>query len=429
MPSNIDRGRLHPRDTFWDGKRKPFLIGVCFTFLLLQILFLGNLSYLYGVVFKSSYRTHNLEILNVNLETSTSTVQGAVDAAYSRLQGDGFFSLQSRPSTQYNTVDAAREAVCKGHFWAAVVINEGASSRLSSALAGGEAAEIYDSSDAATLVINSAKYSTASLGEVVGNLQTLLAAASQAYTSVGRNASSTLDISSVAAVTAFRSPISSKTVDIMPTNQGPRVLYNTVSMVFPIIQQFFFLMALNGLSTTYKLYTSLRVRYAVFMRGFLGTVYTFISSLCMAGYMWAFREDWGVEAGQFVLTWMVLWLYMFINFGLLDTLTAFVPMSFVPFFMSVEFKKNGIETPIKDTADSALVTWVVINVASTIYPLALTAGFYHWGVALPAYNTYNLLVEVWTHGCNPMHAQCLGVLLPGPSWASCLPTSGCGEDA
>ena len=52
--------------------------------------------------------------------------------------------------------------------------------------------------------------------------------------------------------------------------------------------------------------------------------------------------------------------------------------------------------------------------SSSIYPLALVPGFYHWGVALPAYNTYNLLVEVWTHGCNPMHAQCLGVLF---AWA------------
>ena len=292
MAKNIDRGRLHPRDSFWDGKRKPFIIGVCFCFLLLQLLFLGNLSYLYGVVFKSSGRTHNLEVLNINLDTDASLVQGSITAAYSALEGDHFFSLQSRPSTEYSSVSAARQAVCQGHFWAALVVNEGASSRLSAALSGGEAADTYNSSDAVTLVYNSAKYTSASLGSVIGNLQTLLGAANSAYGAVDRTAATTLNTSSTAAVTAFRDPISSTAVDIMPTEQGPRVLYNTVSMVMPIIQQFFFLMALNGLSNTYKLYTSLRMRYALTMRGVLATVYTFISSLCMTGYIWAFREDW-----------------------------------------------------------------------------------------------------------------------------------------
>lgn len=90
----------------------------------------------------------------------------------------------------------------------------------------------------------------------------------------------------------------------MPTPQGSRVLFNTVSMVFPIIQQFFFLMALNGISTQYKLYSRLRLSYAMGMRVLLSTLYTFISSLVMVGYIWAFRENWGVTAGMFFLSWV-----------------------------------------------------------------------------------------------------------------------------
>ncbi|EME43035.1 hypothetical protein DOTSEDRAFT_173635 [Dothistroma septosporum NZE10] len=385
--------RLDPHDPYWNGKRRPFIIGVCFVFILLQLLFLADLSYLYGVVFRSGDKAHNLHILNVNLDANQSIVQQSISAAYSRLTGADYLELESRPSSEYSSIEAARSAVCRGDYWAAIVVNEGASERLSDALAGGAAANSYNSSQAVTLIYNTAKYSSITLGDIIGNLQTLVGAASVAHASIATDAITTLNTTSAAAVNAFRSPISSTAIDIMPTNQGSRVLYNTVSMVFPIIQQFFFLMAVNGLSSHYKLYTSLQVPYALLMRGVLSTIYTFISSLCMTGYIWAFCEGWAVDAGQFGLTWMVLWLYMFINFGILDAVTGFIPMSFVPFF---------------------IITWVVINVGSTISPLALMPGFYHWGVALPAHNTYNVLVNVWTSGCNPPLHQYLPILF---AWA------------
>lgn len=90
---------------------------------------------------------------------------------------------------------------------------------------------------------------------------------------------------------------------------------------------------------------------------------------------------------------MTIWLYMFVNFTVIDAATAFIPMSFMPFF---------------------LITYVVLNVGSSIYPLPITAGFYHWSVALPAYNTYNTLVDIWSGGCNPIIYRTLPVLF---AWA------------
>lgn len=383
----------HPRDSFWDGKRKPFAIGVLFTFLFLQIVFLGNLSYLYGVVFESRYKTHRFDILNVNLDGNTSTIQNSISAAYSSLRGKDFFTLQEGTAAQYPSVQAARHAVCKGSYWAALVVEQDSSSRLSDALGGGAAAEMYDSSDAVTLVYNSAKYPAALASSVIGNLHTLVGAASAAYANVDSSAISRLNTSDTAAVHAFRTPISSKAMDIWPTNQSGRVLYNTVSIIFPIIQQFFFLMALNGLSNQYKLYTSMRMRYAIAMRTVLATTYTFISALSMSGYIWAFREDWPVDVGQFWLTCMLLWLYMIIHFALLDACLGFLPMSLMPF---------------------AVVTWVVLNVASTLYPFTLSPGWYKIGYSMPAYNAYNTLLDIWTKGCNPVLYRTLPILF---SWA------------
>lgn len=154
--------------SFWIDKKRPFITGVCFVFILLQLLFLGNLSYLYGVLFKSSHRVHNLNILSLNLDTNDSPIESSVSAAYQALKSDGFLSLQAHSSTMYPDLRAAREAVCQGHYWGAIVVTEGAYSRLSDALAGGTAADDYSPSDAITLIYNTARYTSATLGDIIG---------------------------------------------------------------------------------------------------------------------------------------------------------------------------------------------------------------------------------------------------------------------
>ena len=116
-----DTGRMHPRDQFWDGKRKPFIIGVLFAFLLLQILFLGNMSYLYGVVFRSSYRVHNIHMLEVNLDTGSSVIQGSVEAAYEALHSDEFPTLITKSASDYPSLQAAQRAVCRGDYWLSLI--------------------------------------------------------------------------------------------------------------------------------------------------------------------------------------------------------------------------------------------------------------------------------------------------------------------
>lgn len=108
----------------------------------------------------------------------------------------------------------------------------------------------------------------------------------------------------------------------------------------------------------------------------------------MAGYIWAFREDWGVTAGQFFETWMCLWFYMEINYLVLDAVVGtIIPMSFFSYFM---------------------LTWVILNIGSTLYPFELSPGFYRWGWALPAHNIWLVLVDIWSNGCR----QQLDVTMP-----------------
>ncbi|KAJ6063933.1 nitrosoguanidine resistance protein SNG1 [Penicillium canescens] len=71
--------------------------------------------------------------------------------------------------------------------------------------------------------------------------------------------------------------------------------------------------------------------------------------------IWGVRESWDVNETQFVLTWMIVWLYMHIKFGILDILTTFIPTQYLPF---------------------CALNWVIINVSSTISPFELQPGFY-----------------------------------------------------
>lgn len=56
-------------------------------------------------------------------------------------------------------------------------------------------------------------------------------------------------------------------------------------MVMPIIQQFFFMMALNRISSQFQLLTKLGPTANGLLRMCISFAYTFIGSLCMTGYI------------------------------------------------------------------------------------------------------------------------------------------------
>lgn len=381
--------------TLWNEIRKPFLSALSVTVILLQLLFLCNLCYLYGTQLHNSTRAHNLKILYVDYDGGD--VGRSVVAAYNELKGKDFPTLVQHQASDYPSADKVYEAVCHRHYWGAIYSNPDASKRLSNALYDETAASQYNNSDALTYVWNGIRYPAFSLSFIYSKIETLIPVARLAYNAMnGTAAAASIDWSHQASAEVLFDPISATGINIKPTEQGGRVLYNTVSMVMPIIQQFFMLMALNGISTGMQLYSRLHPQRNGIIRLILSAVYTLLGSLCMTGYIWAFREDWSVDAGQFFLTWIVCWLYMHINFLILDIATTWIPMQFMSFFV---------------------LTLALTSVSSTISPLELSPGFYHWGYALPAYETYQVLVQVWS-GCDNQLFRALPILFSW--WLVCL---------
>ncbi|KAJ5904890.1 uncharacterized protein N7473_001806 [Penicillium subrubescens] len=366
---------------------RQFLGGVGGSFVLIQLLFLANMGYLYGTAFNDSQRIKALKLLFVDYDHGI--IGQSVRAAYSELENSNFPTLTESLSIDFPSASDIRKSVCKGHYWGAIYVNQDASSRLSTALASPETAGTYENSYALSYVFNSARY-PAYAQTISSSLQILVQGARTGYNAInGTAAMSKLNTTDQNIAQILLDPISATYIDIKPTAQGVRFYYNTVSMAMVILPQFFFIMALNGISAQTKIFQSFSLRKNISLRLGLSVCFTFIASLCMSGYIWAFREDWGTTSSQYGLTWMIIWLVMHLNFFIIDSVTAVIPVQFMPFF---------------------ILTWIIMNVSSTLSPFELSPGFYRIGYALPAYELYQVLLDIWTHGCNPTLYRSLPIL-------------------
>ena len=387
--SRLSRQERH--EAFWQDRKKKFFLIMAVVFIMLQILFIGVMAYLYGSIWRSSARFHRFNILFLDFDGGI--VGQALKQAYQQLKAPSFPSLILQSVNDYPSPEAALTAVRHGKWWAAVYANSGASARLAAALQGGTAAQNYDPSQALTYVWNEVRYPPFSDEAFQANFEKLAPAARLAFYNINGSAvMRSIDTTDPTALQTLFNPIGISNINIMPTTQGTKLFYNTVSMVMPQLQQFFFLLILNGISHELQLYSKLPVHVSGLVRLGLSIAYDLVAALCATGYIWAYREDWNVNANQFVLTWMLLWLLNHIHFVVLDTVTAFLPLPAIPF---------------------VLLTYIILNITASISPFEVNPDFYKWGYALPANEAYTALTNIWSSGGVPEMYRSLPILF---SW-------------
>lgn len=356
--------------------------------LVLQFLFLGLFCYIFGSLFQQATHTHNINILFVDYDGSA--IGTAVRNAYAELKGPSFPTLDERPALAYPNPDTIDSAVCNINFWGALYITANSSNDLTAALAGGTAAFSYNASDVLTMVWNEARYPTTVDSAIYDKLTTLSQAARVAYMKTnGKQTIQALNSSDDAALSIYANPWTLSSVNLQPTSQGSRLIYNTLVIILIMIQEFFYLGYVNGLYLNFHLYASVTPHRIAIVRQIISGVYTFVGSLCTTGAIWAFRNGWNVDGGQFMLTWMALWLFAHLNFLVLDAFTVWVSPPFVPM---------------------CLISWMMLNSTSILLPFELSAAFYKWGYALPAHSVFNVLIDIWSGGCNPQLDYGLPVL-------------------
>ncbi|KAH7258799.1 hypothetical protein B0J15DRAFT_535711 [Fusarium solani] len=343
---------LYPRA--WDNRppknspvlkkaRKHFFRAVATNFLYLQFLFLGLFCYVFASLFLQASHIHDLHVAFVDYDG------GAIGQA-------SFPSLIERSPSDFPTTTDLLEAVCKTRYWGA----------LYEALTGSAAASAYNNTDVMAYIWNEAI------------LQLLSGAARVAY-STGKGTGNITSVSGPAALSVFADPWELQSINIQPTTQGSRAIYNT----------FFYLGTINGLYAQFKLYARIDPYRIIVARNVISLSYTLIGSLCVISTIWAFKSGWHINGNQFVLSWVALWLFAHINFLTLDVFTIWLPPPFVPM---------------------ALVSWIIFNVTSILLPFDLSPAFYRIGYMFPAHELYQVLIDIWSRGCNPQLHYALPIL-------------------
>ncbi|KLO95007.1 uncharacterized protein LW93_3704 [Fusarium fujikuroi] len=378
-----DTQRHGINSTTWHGRRGLVVKILAGVMVAILVVFLADLSYVFGSTFEVGNRVSGLKILVVDYDGGA--VGESVASAYKNFQDKTFPTLEFRSADDYPETQDVKHGVCHADYWGAIYINKGSSDKLAAAYEGGSAAENYNPADSITYIYNSARYPTVASGYLVPNLQKIIGAARGTYyqSQQGRSALRSVNSSDPAAVEAFLNPIQGTADIIMPTNQGSRNLYNTINIVMAILGQFFYVLAMNGIYDKFGLHKNMRIRDLFIMRLINGMVFCALFALIVTGYIWAFREDWDVSGGQFALSWLTFWLFMDVNFQVLETLIgSFIPMALTPFF---------------------LLTWFMMNVGSVVFPFELTAGFYRIGYIFPAHSLWIILIQVWSGCGNSLH--------------------------
>ncbi|KAJ5157670.1 uncharacterized protein N7482_008770 [Penicillium canariense] len=378
---SIDDPSVRPR-------RLALLKAATINLLMLQCLFLGLFCYIFGSLFQQNSHIHNINILFVDYDGGS--IGTAVRDAYQQVKGPSFPTLDERSALVYPGSDSIDSAVCNIKFWGALSITANSSNQLTAAFGGGSAAASYNNSDVLTMVWNEVRYPTTADSAIYDKMATLAEVARVAYMKAnGQQAIQLVNSSDPAAIAAYSNPWTLASVNIQPTSQGSRLIYNTLVIILILIQEFFYLGYVNGLYLQFNLYISLNPHRIAIVRQLISGAYTFVGSLSTAGAIWAFRSGWHVTGNQFVLTWMALWLFAHLNFLVLDVFTVWISPPFVPM---------------------ALISWIVLNVTSILLPFEVSPGFYRWGYALPAHSIFNVLVDIWSGGCNPQLYYGLPVL-------------------
>ncbi|KAJ5938074.1 hypothetical protein N7454_004416 [Penicillium verhagenii] len=355
---------------------------------LLVVLFFGLFCYLFGSLYQQTTHIHNINILFVDYDGGA--IGTAVRDAYQKLKGPEFPTLVEQSPLAFPQPDLTVEAVCNIEYWGALYISSNASNSLVAGVAGGSAASTYNASDVLTMVWNEARYPTVVDSAVFQPLTKLSQAARAAYLQQnGAQLIQSVDSSDSAAISVLSDPWTLTAINLQPTVQGSRLIYNTLVIILILIQEFFYLGFINGLYLQFKLYTTISPHRIVVVRQILSGLYTFFGSLGVTGSIWIFKYGWQVNGGQFMLTWMVLWLFAHLNFLTLDVFTIWLPPPYVPM---------------------ALITWVVLNVTSILLPFELSPAFFQVGYAIPGHSVFQILIDIWSGGCNPQLNYALPVM-------------------
>ncbi|KAF2497602.1 hypothetical protein BU16DRAFT_525244 [Lophium mytilinum] len=369
----------HEPPVFQPRKLAIMAVAVALTMILLVF---GNMTYFFGASYQQASKYHAFKILMVDYDGGM--VGQSMLQAYALLKQPTFPTFETKSAVDYSRPEDVIKSVQHHHYWAAIYSTPNASSRLHAILQGGTASQEYNANDAFTYVWNEARYPSFTASVVLSSIHQLVETARLTLTTTFPS-----PLNDTSTLHAYLNPIGTTSINILPASQASKNFINTILTPLSILPQFFFLMGLNAVSAQTHLFAHSSLQTITFIRLSITLLYTACCAVTMAGYIWIFKEDMPIHDKEFALTWLLLWLAMHIYCLFFDAVLAVAPVPAVP---------------------AAVLTFIILNVTSTVSPFEVVPGFYRWAWALPARNVYLVLIDIWAGGPKPSLVTCLPVL-------------------
>ncbi|KAF2035077.1 hypothetical protein EK21DRAFT_84713 [Setomelanomma holmii] len=185
------------------------------------------------------------------------------------------------------TLEEIRHQVFDGKYWAAIVVEPGASAPFEEALNG--TASSYDPSSVYTYYLMEARCYALYAAGIQSTTITTASTAAGVFSSqyAARRLTSGRYENATAAASAIAGPARAVGLNAGPLDYAEmdnKALLNTIGAVMPVLMQFFFIMAWNGICNGMHLYAAYDLRTHVLARFVASIIWPLISNLCSAGW-------------------------------------------------------------------------------------------------------------------------------------------------
>jgi hypothetical protein len=343
-----------------------------------------NASHIFGIFHHQGAYVHRAKVALADFDGGDFGQALRISAASNN--GSYGYPTYVNVDTTGSSPEQVRHEVFKGTYWAAIVVQSGATARFEDAVNG--TATSYDSSAVYTYYLLDARYYTLYASSILSTTVTTASTASGIFSAQfiapllarGEFANTTAALAALAGpARAVEMPAAFQTFGDL----DDKAFINTLGAVLPILMQFFFIMAWNGVCNGMHLYAAYDLRTHILARLFWSVVWPIFSSLCTAGWTFAFRGSYHMDAKMFFAFWAVTWVFSMICFDVLDVITGFVSMAYVPFLF---------------------LSWVIFNVAASLGPPEILNHWYRVSYFFPSLHWYRTFITIITQGAyNNLH--------------------------
>lgn len=366
--------------------------------ILLVTVFWISALWLYGMLFRQGNHVSQVHIPVVDFDGG-SMGQALQQSAESLSATYGYPTYDLLPAS-FSSPEQLRQDVYEGKYWAALYIEAGSTARWEAAINGSSTTGAYAADDTIKYILNDARYYTFYQQSFLSTSLQVSQSAAAMFTQriVGpRLAAATSPLSatqSQAFLTAARPVEINANAEAAGAYTAiyDKVLYNTVGGVLPILLQFFFLMALNGILAASNAWTNWRRSTIYALRHTARFVWPLVASLCSVGWSWAFKGDaYALSGGWFMAWWAVTYLYCMVSFNIMDLATTVIPLPFISSFV---------------------LPWVILSVSSTLCSPQILHHWYRVNYFFPAHHWWEITMMTLTEGGLTHHLRyALPVLL------------------